>query len=85
MPTTLNVAEAAKILNCNPETIRRMCRRGDIEFIKLGNSPRAALRIPINQTMFVQALGRGALSQALMEVPVEADNKAAAEEADFFD
>ena len=67
MPTTLNVKEVAEILSCNPETVRRMCRRKELEFIKLGNSPRAALRIPINQPMISQALGQGVISQSLMD------------------
>jgi len=59
---TLTVKETAAILNCNPETVRRMCRREEIEFIKLGNSPRSALRIVVDQPIIKKALGGTSLS-----------------------
>jgi len=81
MPTTLNVKEAAEILSCNPETIRRMCRRGDLEHLKLGTSQRAPLRIPVNQPLIAQALGHGVLSQTLMG---DAEDEHESEEAEEF-
>ena len=53
---TLNVKETAEILSCNPETVRRMCRRGELDVIRLGNSSRAAIRIPTDQPIIRKAL-----------------------------
>lgn len=39
------VAEVAEYLRLNPETVRRWIREGRLEAVKLGNGPKAPLRI----------------------------------------
>lgn len=81
MAATLTVKETAKILNCNPETVRRMCRRNELQFVKLGNSPRAALRIAVDQPIIKKALGTQTVED-LQRAAAPEDMKAKAD--DFF-
>ncbi len=78
MATTLTVKEAAEILSCVPETVRRMCRRGELKFIKLGESPRAPIRVIVNQPMITAALGEAGIGV------LEGDSKAENEDEAFF-
>lgn len=41
-PTVVTTAQAAQYLKCNPKTVRKLCRQGDIRAVKLG----ADWRIP---------------------------------------
>jgi len=81
MSATLTVREAAEILSCNPETVRRMCRKGDLKSVKLGSSVRSTLRIPINQDMIAKALG-GAANKSLLAL-VDAETEEDKDEAFF--
>jgi excisionase family DNA binding protein len=43
---TVSVAEAAALLSCHPETIRRMVASGRLQAVRLGAPPGGSLRIP---------------------------------------
>jgi len=47
----LTVTEAAEVMHCNPETIRRQCRDGVLKHSRLSASPGSAYRIPLSALM----------------------------------
>jgi excisionase family DNA binding protein len=44
----LSTNEAARLLDCTPETIRRWIRRGELRAIKTGDAPSSPLRVPMS-------------------------------------
>lgn len=45
-PGVVTTAQAAQYLRCNPKTVRKLCRQGDIRAVKLGTDwriPKEAL------------------------------------------
>jgi excisionase family DNA binding protein len=48
-PRLLRVDEVAARLDCNPETVRRMARRGELPALRLGSGTRSPLRIPADE------------------------------------
>jgi excisionase family DNA binding protein len=82
MSATLTVREAAEILSCNPETVRRLCRKGELKSFKLGTSQRAVVRIPVNQKMISDALGGVENNKGLLAL-VESETEKDQDEAFF--